>query len=263
GIGRDEFNIDKLRYHRVIIMTDADVDGAHIRTLLLTFFYRQLPLLVERGHIYIAQPPLYKVKRGKQELYVKDDNELNQLLLNNAIEDASLYVNDGAPPLTGSSLETLARQYMDVQAIIKRWSRRYDARLLEQMIYQPVLTAADFNDLQGLGDWAGGLSQARNALDDSARRYQIEVQAGSEAAGGEASRSALISVRSTQHGTVHEKSLPPEFFASAEYGQIAALGRILQGMIGEGAHVISGNQRREVGSFREAINWLFEQARKG
>jgi DNA gyrase subunit B len=264
GIGRDDFNIDKLRYHRIIIMTDADVDGSHIRTLLLTFFYRQIPLLIERGHVYIAQPPLYKVKRGKHELYVKDDAELNQLLLNNAIEDAALYVNDGAPPLAGSSLETLARQYMDVQAIIKRWSRRYDAHLLEQMIYQPVLAPADFNNLEALRGWAEGLSTALNALNDSARRYQIDVQAGSAAAAeGEDPRPARILVRRTEHGTLHEKALPPEFFASAEYAQIAALGRTLQGMIGEGAYVTSGNQRRDVGSFKEAINWLFEQARKG
>src|SRR5690606_30277530 len=265
GIGRDEFNIDKLRYHRIIIMTDADVDGSHIRTLLLTFFYRQLPMLIERGHIYIAQPPLYKVKRGKHELYVKDDNELNQLLLNNAIEDAALYVNDGAPPLAGSSLEMLARQYMEVQAIIRRWSRRYDARLLEQMIYLPVLGAADFNNIDTLRDWATGLSRSLNALNDSARRYQIEVQPGHDAPEGEGggARTARIMVRRTEHGTVHEKALPPEFFASAEYGQFVGMGRTLQGMIGEGAYVVNGNQRKDVGSFKEAINWLFEQARKG
>ncbi len=175
GIGRDDFNIDKLRYHRIIIMTDADVDGSHIRTLLLTFFYRQIPLLIERGHIYIAQPPLYKVKRGKHELYVKDDNELNAILLNNAIDEAALYVNDGAPPLVGSGLEALARQYMEVQAIIRRWSRRYDARLLEQLIYAPPLSADAFASGDSLRDWAQQLERALNALSNSTARYQIEM----------------------------------------------------------------------------------------
>jgi DNA gyrase subunit B len=264
GIGRDDFNIDKLRYHRIIIMTDADVDGSHIRTLLLTFFYRQIPLLIERGHVYIAQPPLYKVKRGKQELYVKDDNELNQILLNNAIDEAALYVNDGAPPLAGSGLEMLARQYMEVQAIIKRWSRRYDARLLEQLIYAPALSATAFGATDALHDWARELERALNALNDSTARYQIEVQGALEHhADGEGGRPARLLVRRTEHGTVHEKALPREFFASAEYGAIAELGKTLTGMIGEGAYVISGTQRKEIGSFKEAITWLFDQARKG
>src|ERR1700716_4136143 len=154
GIGRDEFDIDKLRYHRIIIMTDADVDGSHIRTLLLTFFYRQMPILIERGHIYIAQPPLYKVKRGKQESYVKDENELNALLLNTALESSALYVNADAPPLQGSGLEMLARQYMEVQAIIKRWARRYDDRLLEQLIYMPEVRTEDFDRLDWLRGWS-------------------------------------------------------------------------------------------------------------
>src|SRR5271169_6164636 len=164
GIGRDEFDINKLRYHRIIIMTDADVDGSHIRTLLLTFFYRQIPMLIENGHIYIAQTPLYKVKRGKQESYVKDENELNAVLLNTALESTALHVNTEAPPLQGSGLEMLARQYMEVQAIIKRWSRRYDDRLLDQLIYMPEVTPAAFDRADWLRGWAADLNQRLNAL---------------------------------------------------------------------------------------------------
>jgi DNA gyrase subunit B len=128
----------------------------------LTFFFRQIPLLIERGHIYIAQPPLYKVKRGKQEIYVKDDNELNQLLLNGAIDESALFVNEGAPPLQGAGLEMLARQYMEVQAIIKRWSRRYDARLLEQLTYLPVCPRKP-STTRATANWAHALEGAQRA----------------------------------------------------------------------------------------------------
>jgi DNA gyrase subunit B len=257
GIGRDDFDIEKLRYHRIIIMTDADVDGSHIRTLLLTFFYRQIPMLVERGHIYIAQPPLYKVKRGKQEQYVKDDNELNGLLLNSALENSALYVNAGAPPLQGSGLEMLARKYNEVQAIIKRWSRRYDDRLLEQLIYTPDVTVNEFDDADWIRDWARALNDQLNALDDGTRTYRIEYRGAGE---GHAAR---ISVTKIAMGSTTQRFLPREFFESAEYQRIADLGRTLAGMIGDGAHVLRGTERHDVGSFKEAMRWLFDQARKG
>ncbi|MFT3906677.1 MAG: DNA topoisomerase (ATP-hydrolyzing) subunit B [Steroidobacteraceae bacterium] len=257
GIGRDEFDIDKLRYHRVIIMTDADVDGSHIRTLLLTFFYRQIPLLIERGYIYIAQPPLYKVKRGKQEMYVKDDNELNALLLNSAIEEAALHVNPEAPPLAGPGLELLARQYMEVQAVIRRWARRYDERLLEQLIYQPEVKSADFDRVDFMTSWCAGLTERLNAHDDGSRRYQVEWR---PAADGHPGR---ILVRRMEHGLANDKLLPREFFDSAEYRAIAELGRTLNDLLAAGAYVRRGNDRQPVSSFKEAMKWLLDQARKG
>jgi len=257
GIGREEFDIAKLRYHRVILMCDADVDGSHIRTLLLTFFYRQIPEVIERGHVYIAQPPLYKLKRGKQETYVKDEAELNALLLSAALEGAALHVNAEAPPLSGSGLELLARKYMEVQAIVKRWSRRYDDRLLEQLIYMPEVTPAEFDRLEWLRGWARELDQRLNALNDGTRAYRIEVRAASE---GHAAR---VLVHKTEHGTPSHKYLPREFFESAEYQRIADLARTLAGFIGEGAYVLRDGERQEIGSFKEAMKWLFDQARKG
>jgi DNA gyrase subunit B len=257
GIGKEEFDINKLRYHRVIIMCDADVDGSHIRTLLLTFFYRQIPELIERGHIYIAQPPLYKIKRGKQETYVKDENELNQLLLTAALEEAQLHVNAAAPALSGSGLEQLARKYMEVQAIIRRWSRRYDDRLLEQLVYMPEVSPADFDRPEWLRSWAHELNQRLNALADGTRTYRVEMRTASE------TQATRIIIHKTEHGTPSHKYLPREFFESAEYQRIADLARTLAGLIGEGAFTTRGSERQEIGSFKEAMKWLLDQAKKG
>lgn len=257
GIGKDDFAIDKLRYHRVILMCDADVDGSHIRTLLLTFFYRQMPDLIERGHIYIAQPPLYKIKRGKQESYVKDDTELNQLLLNSALEGAALHVNAEAPPVSASGLEALARKYMEVQSIIRRWSRRYDDRLLEQLIYMPEVTPANFDRIEWLRGWAHDLNQRLNALADGTRTYRVETRAAADGHG------ARVIVHKSEHGTPSQKYLPREFFESAEYQRIADLARTLAGLVGEGAYVRRGEDRQDIGSFKEAMKWLLEQAKKG
>ena len=257
GIGREDFDIDKLRYHRIIIMTDADVDGSHIRTLLLTFFYRQIPLLIERGYVYIAQPPLYKVKRGKQEIYVKDDNELNALLLNSALEDAALFVNAEAQDMRGSGLEMLARRYMEVQAIIRRWARRYDERLLEQLIYVPEVKAGDFGRLEFMRGWSAELEARLNARSEGRCQFQLLLRPGAEGA------PLRVGVRKTEHGVSSEKLLHREFFDSAEYQRIAELARTLVGLIGEGAYVTRSEKREEVASFKQAMTWLFDQARAG
>jgi DNA gyrase subunit B len=256
GIGRDDFNVEKLRYHRIIIMTDADVDGSHIRTLLLTFFYRQMPILIERGHIYIAQPPLYKVKKGKQETYVKDDVELNAVLLSTAIDGAALHVTAEAPPLSGLGLESLARKYVEVQAIVRRWARRYDERFLEQLLYVPVLSTESFDRVDALRDWCRNLEQRLNTLDDVSRRYRVTVE--TMASGGH-----RILLQRLEHGLTSEKHIPREFFDSAEYLRIAELAQTLSDLMGPGAFIQRGDERQDVASFKVAMTWLFEQAKKG
>jgi DNA gyrase subunit B len=236
--------------------TDADVDGSHIRTLLLTFFYRQMPILIERGHIYIAQPPLYKVKKGKQENYVKDDMELNSLLLNTAIEDAALHVNADAPPLSGLGLESLTRKYVEVEAIILRWARRYDERFLEQLLYVPTLTTEAFDRIDGLRDWCRNLEARLNGLDDVSRQYSVTVQ--TMPAGGH-----RIDLKKFEHGLSSAKHIPREFFDSAEYLRIAELGQTMSDLMGPGAYVQRGADKQEVASFKVAKTWLFEQAKKG
>jgi DNA gyrase subunit B len=236
--------------------TDADVDGSHIRTLLLTFFYRQMPILIERGHIYIAQPPLYKVKKGKQETYVKDDLELNALLLSTAIDGAALHVSAEAPPLGGLGLEALARRYVEVQAIVHRWARRYDDRFLEQMLYVPTLTTEGFDRIDTLRDWCRLLDTRLNSLDDASRRYRVHV----EMAGAGGHR---ITLQRMEHGLTSEKHIPREFFDSAEYRRIGELGQTLSDLMGPGAFIVRGDDRQEIASFKVAMNWLFEQAKKG
>jgi DNA gyrase subunit B len=256
GIGRDDFNVDKLRYHRIILMSDADVDGSHIRTLLLTFFYRQMPVLIERGHIYIAQPPLYKVKKGKQETYVKDDLELSALLLTTAIDEAALHVNADAPPLSGLGLESLARHYVEVQGIITRWARRYDDRFLEQLLYVPEMSTERFDRMDDLRAWCRTMETKLNSLDDVSRRYRVSAE--TLPAGGH-----RIDLQRFEHGLSSTKHIQREFFESAEYLRIAELGRTLSDLIGPGAFIQRGGEKQEVASFKASMSWLFDQAKKG
>ena len=256
GIGREEFNVDKLRYHRIIIMTDADVDGSHIRTLLLTFFYRQMPVLIERGHIYIAQPPLYKIKKGKQEHYVKDDAELNAYLSSLALDSASLYLTPDSPPLQGPGLESLMKKYTEVMAIIGRLGRRYDAQVLEQLLYSAPLTGTELDDLARVDEWMVTLA-SRLVGAAEAPRYALSLVHEAGAPGWE------IRLARRHHGVDTVRSLQREFFESAEYRRIAGLGAELADLVGEGAYVVRGEKRQGVKSFREAVEWLMAEARKG
>ena len=175
GIGRDEFDIDKLKYHHIVIMTDADVDGSHIRTLLLTFFYRQMPELIERGHIYIAQPPLYKVKRGKQEHYVKDDEELNQHLLQLALDNARLHVTSTSPAINAESLGDLARRYMKITRVLDRLSRRYERALLEALIIVKPLQSSELANETVVRDFSDSLLKIINKDKINADHYSAIV----------------------------------------------------------------------------------------
>ena len=258
GIGREEFNPDKLRYHRIIIMTDADVDGAHIRTLLLTFFYRQMPELIERGHIYIAQPPLYKVKKGKQENYLKDDAELNAYLLRTALEGASLSVNAEAPPLSGPALEDLANKMVVVTAIQQRLAKRYDAGVLRNLLYMARVTDELLNDAPAWNAWLEELQARLNADSGVSDRYQLTAVAAAEEG-----RGGGLTIEHWTHGIATHKHLPFEFFHSSDYQKIAAMGEHLDGLLGEGAEIRRGDKSRPVASFEEALQWLLEEAKRG
>jgi DNA gyrase subunit B len=257
GIGVNDFDINKLRYHRIIIMTDADVDGSHIRTLLLTFFYRQMPELLERGYIYIAQPPLYKVKQGKSERYLKDENDLQEYLLENALKDAELKIEDGKQNVSGKALENLCRSYTLVQQSIKRLARRYDSTLMEKLIYMPGLSAELLQDAAQteafVVDLQARLSQGRS----SSRRYDVSFGVDSLHGTHE------IVIARSEHGSVHQSRIDLDFVSSGEYMAMRELGNKLQGLFDGKAVIRRGERNAIVNNFDEALSWLLEQARRG
>lgn len=257
GIGREEFNVEKLRYHHIIIMTDADVDGSHIRTLLLTFFYRQMYAVVERGHIYIAQPPLYKVKRGKQEQYVKDDDELEHYLFQAALEDAKLFVSAGAPAVTGAPFETLVQAYRSVQAILKRLKNRYPAAVLQEFVEGPGLSEQDLRDQSVVTAWCQQLQTNLELHRGNGDHYTVTVQHDMER------QMYTPKVVVLSHGLTTDYYFPREFFASQDYQTIYQLAAKLRGLLEAGAYVQRGDRKRAVTSFRTAIEWLLEEAKRG
>lgn len=257
GIGKEDFDPDKLRYHRIIIMTDADVDGSHIRTLLLTFFYRQMLELVDRGHVYIAQPPLYKIKRGKQEHYVKDEKELTEYLLQLALGNAALHPGGELPPIREHGLESLARQYLRVMEIIDHMSRHMDRDLLEALLILPLVEESDFADAERINHWFQRLVEHVNPLQSQGTRYQAAVSSGADGLFQE----AVISKR--MHGIRHDYRFTPDFFLSPEYRAIRELSLVLQDLIQADAYIQRGEKVQPVSTLGEAVIWLLEEAKRG
>ncbi|MFC7301029.1 DNA topoisomerase (ATP-hydrolyzing) subunit B [Cognatiluteimonas weifangensis] len=257
GIGRDEYNPDKLRYHRIIIMTDADVDGAHIRTLLLTFFYRQMPELIERGHIYIGLPPLYKVKQGKTELYLKDDAALDAYLASNAVEGAALVPAAGEPPITGAALEKLLLAYAAAREAIARNAHRYDPNVLAALIDFTPLDAAHLVQNIDERHELDALEARLNRVGAGKPRYALALQPAT------ATHQAALLVKRRHMGEELLQVLPLAVFESGELRALREAALLLHGLVREGAQIVRGNRTQAVADFAQAQAWLLEEAKKG
>ena len=252
GIGKDEYDIGKLRYHRVIIMTDADVDGAHIRALLLTFFYRQMPELVEHGHVYIAQPPLYKAKLGKLERYLKDDHERDEFMLSQALVGASLSARAGAPAIEGKALEEIAKSYLLAQAVVQRLSRMIDTEVLVALMNGAKI---DLSSPQSAGATALRLKQA--ITNGSGNGINIRARYD-----GRNERQQLL-IERNHHGNLRTTMLDEDFLLSGDYRQIDSTSQLLQGLIGPGALVRRDEREQSVREFGEAMSWLLAEVERG
>lgn len=257
GIGRDEYNPDKLRYHHIIIMTDADVDGSHIRTLLLTFFYRQMPELIERGYVYIAQPPLYKVKKGKQERYIKDADAMEQYELTLALDGAELHISANAPAMNALVFEKLVAEYNSVQKLIGRLGRHYPTPVLQGLIYQSPISVEMMKDESAVENWGKSFVEQLTAKETEAHQYSVRTQFNAERQVYE----AVITVR--KHGIDTDYFLNFDFVHGNEYAKIVSLNKQLNGLLEEGAYVIRGEKVQPVRSFEQAVEWLVKESRKG
>jgi DNA gyrase subunit B len=257
GIGREEYNPDKLRYHHIIIMTDADVDGSHIRTLLLTFFFRQMPELIERGHVYIAQPPLYKVKKGKQEQYMKDDLALDTSLVQSALDNAVLFPGNNAPPVSGVGLEKLVLDYQAVMAILSRLSRRYPRVLLDALIYTPMIDEASLAKKEFVESLMQQLQDRLNTNTEASTHYTLEAVEDPER------HIWLPQIVIQHHGVSNKYMINRDLFLSSEYRKIVSLGKELQDLLHTGSYVQRGEKQQPITTFAEAVVWLMSEAKKG
>ena len=263
GLGSDDFKIEKLRYHRVIIMTDADVDGSHIRTLLLTFFYRQMPELIERGYIYIAQPPLYKIKQGREERYLKDDFELDQYMLNLSMMQASLVPARDAEPITGDALAAIARKYVMADAVVERLSRLMDHDTLHELMDGLALNLDSADEAHASAErlQAALLKNVHQISRSLAPAVEVTAHA------DESGEKWHLRIVRHLHGNQKVSIITQDFLKSSDYKVLSDVAQTLRGLVGEGAEVRRGEgdkvRSQPVGSFREAMRWLLADAEKG
>ena len=249
GIGKDDFNVEKLRYHRIIIMTDADVDGAHIRTLLLTLLYRQMPELIERGYVYIAQPPLYKVKHGKTERYLKDDQEYHQYLLRLALDEAALTPRAGAEPIQGPALEALARSWLATEGVIERIAHLVNPDVLQAMVQHNL--KIDLSDEVAARQSANTLAaQVGNGVaivpkfDDIQERWTLRIE-------------------KMHHGNLKVGLIDEDLLLSGDYLQLQRTAETLADLFGPGAFMARGEKKQAVHHFGQAMNWLLNDVERG
>ncbi len=249
GIGNEEYDIEKLRYHKIVIMTDADVDGAHIRTLLLTFFYRHFPELIENGYLYIAQPPLYKIKKGKQERYLKDDAELDEYLQQEAIHDASLFANNDAPPIQGVALEKIVESYYKTIGIIEKLSKKYNELLLRAILGMPMM---DLKDTKKAKEWCDSLQQKMNSSSSMSESHNLDFSSNG------------VSYSMKTYGVETSASvLDAAFFDSKEYKNIERYSSQVESMFTDESFVQKGAKKLKTPNFSTALNFLLVEARKG
>ena len=255
GIGRDEFDPDKLRYHSVVIMTDADVDGSHIRTLLLTFFFRQMPELLERGHVFIAQPPLYKVKKGKQERYVKDDEELNQYFIELALQNAMLHVNAQAPAMQGEALAELINKVQAVYNQLEKIKRKVPMEVTEPMLQLPQVTPAMLSDEGAMNEWSSALVELLGGVADANARCEVSLDSEHQ--------EYVPQISIMLKGITEHIRLDHNFFTGSDYGVIGSVANELSGLLEADAFVQRGDRQQEVEHFVEVFAWLLAEARRG
>lgn len=255
GIGKGEFDPDKLRYHNIVIMTDADVDGSHIRTLLLTFFFRQMPELFERGHIYIAQPPLYKVKKNRQERYVKDDDELTAYFMDMSLQDAKLFVNSEAPPIQGEPLEALVVAYQSLIQTLVGSRRKYPEELTRALVKVDKLTPELMSDETAVQQWSESLVEVLRQNPDA--NPAVAVQFDPE------TNVYVPEVTLLLKGVSEKIGLPLNFLSGPEYRAISAMIDQLHGLLEAGAFIQRGERRADIEHFSEAFDWLQKEARRG